>query len=150
MTNQQKIIETALAATKKVQDICLKQMAEGKISEQEAEKYAANLVEGLDCKKDLDMQVLMEASQRFTNHLLGSHKRNMAAVQYSQLNDLAKLTLDNYVIFAEEAEKLLATFMGKLNPILSKRFEESLIPALHRKLDEKFADNDSDEASWDV
>jgi hypothetical protein len=56
----------------------------------------------------------------------------MAAIQYNQLNKLSELTLDNYVQYCEKIEKLTAQFMIEVQPIFTKRFEESLIPALDR------------------
>jgi hypothetical protein len=129
---QQQIIDNALDAVKDAQDIALKQFVESEISESEAATLASELLDSLDGGPELDIETIMAVSQKFVNKLLGPHKRTMAAIQYNQLNKLSELTLDNYVQYCEKIEKLTAQFMIEVQPIFTKRFEESLIPALDR------------------
>ena len=138
---QQQIIDNALDAIKDAQEIACKQFAEAEISEQEASSMAYELLQTLD-SPELDVETVMAVSQKFVNKLLGPHKRTMAAIQYNQLNKLSELTLDSYVQYCEEIESLTTQFMVAIQPIFTKRFEESLLPALLNIEDAQNASNE--------
>ena len=128
-TDADEITTEALSAVRRAQLLFKEKLSSSTFSEEEAKALANKILATLN-EENLNMQALVTISQEFSNHVLGPHKRNIAAIHYNQLSKLAKLTLDQYIIYYGRLEKLNSDFMSEISPSITEKFHEIIMPAL--------------------